>query len=125
MKYVYKSIKTVAWDFSEPTKDVTRDRGFDVYELLGDSDTPIRVGCSINLSSRLYDYKKQVRTYYPEIISETKAVKVYRFATLEMAETDERYLIAKFKPKYNIEGVTKGHTYDNRPVADVYMLRAA
>ncbi len=125
MKYVYKSIKTVAWDFSEPTKDVTRDRGFDVYELLGDSDTPIRVGCSINLSSRLYDYKKQVRTYYPEIISETKAVKVYRFATLEMAETYERYLIAKFKPKYNIEGVTKGHTYDNRPRADVYMLRAA
>jgi len=125
MKYVYKSIKTVAWDFSEPTKDVTRDRGFDVYELLGDSDTPIRVGCSINLSSRLYDYKKQVRTYYPEIISETKAVKVYRFATLEMAETYERYLIAKFKPKYNIEGVTKGHTYDNRAVADVYMLRAA
>ena len=125
MKYVYKSIKTVAWDFSEPTKDVTRDRGFDVYELLGDSDTPIRVGCSINLSSRLYDYKKQVRTYYPEIISETKAVKVYRFATLEMAETYERYLIAKFKPKYNIEGVTKGHTYDNRPGADVYMLRAA
>ena len=125
MKYVYKSIKTVAWDFSEPTKDVTRDRGFDVYELLGDSDTPIRVGCSINLSSRLYDYKKQVRTYYPEIISETKAVKVYRFATLEMAETYEKYLIAKFKPKYNIEGVTKGHTYDNRPRADVYMLRAA
>ena len=125
MKYVYKSIKTVAWDFGEPTKDVTRDRGFDVYELLGDSDTPIRVGCSINLSSRLYDYKKQVRTYYPEIISETKAVKVYRFATLEMAETYERYLIAKFKPKYNIEGVTKGHTYDNRPRADVYMLRAA
>ncbi len=125
MKYVYKSIKTVAWDFSESPKDVARNRGFDVYELLGDSDTPIRVGCSINLRSRLYDYKKQVRTYYPEIISETKAVKVYRFATLEMAETYERYLIAKFKPKYNIEGVTKGHTYDNRPRADVYMLRAA
>ena len=125
IKLTFKSIKTVAWDFSEPTKDVTRDRGFDVYELLGDSDTPIRVGCSTNLKQRLYNYKSDSRTYYPEIVSETKAVKVYRFATLEMAEGYEKYLIAKFKPKYNIEGVTKGHTYDNRPRADVYMLRAA
>jgi len=49
IKLTFKSIKTVAWDFSEPTKDVTSNRGFDVYELLGDSDTPIRVGCSTNL----------------------------------------------------------------------------
>ncbi len=125
MKYVYKSIKTVAWDFSESPNDVARNRGFDVYELLGDSDTPIRVGCSINLRKRLDNYVSDRRTYSKEIIAETKAVKVYRFATLEMAETYERYLIAKFKPKYNIEGVTKGHTYDNRPRADVYMLRAA
>ena len=73
----------------------------------------------------MYNYKSDSRTYYPEIVSETEAVKVYRFATLEMAEGYEKYLIAKFKPKYNIEGVTKGHTYDNRPRADIYMLKAA
>ena len=125
IKLTFKKISTTPWDFSESSKDVAPDRGFDVYELLGESDTPIRVGCSTNLKQRLYNYKSDSRTYYPEIVSETKAVKVYRFATLEMAETYERYLIAKFKPKYNIEGVTKAHSYDNRPVADVYMLRAA
>ena len=125
VKLTFKKIKTTPYDFSESPLDVQRDRGFDVYELLGNSDTPIRVGCSINLPSRLKAYKGQVRTYYPEIVSETKAVKVYRFATLEMAEGYEKYLIAKFKPKYNIEGVTKGHTYDNRPKADIYMLKAA
>lgn len=125
IKLTFKKIKTTPWNFWDPTKDVAPDRGFDVYELLGDSDIPIRVGCSINLRKRLDNYVSDRRTYSKEIIAETKAVKVYRFATLEMAETYERYLIAKFKPKYNIEGVTKGHTYDNRPRADVYMLRAA
>ena len=125
IKLTYKKIKTIAWNFSEPTKDVTSTRGFDVYELLGDSDTPIRVGCSINLKRRLHNYKSDSRTFYPEIVAETKAVKFYRFATLEQAEAYEKYLIAKFHPKYNIEGVTKGHTYDNRPRADIYMLKAA
>ena len=125
VKLTFKSIKTVAWDFSEPVKEAARDRGFDVYELLGDSDIPIRVGASEHLSKRLTRYKNNSRTFDQEIVAETKAIKIYRFKYRDHMVAYEKAQIAKFKPKYNIEGVPKGHTYDNRPRADVYMLRAA
>ena len=118
-------ISTKAWDFSKPVKVAARDRGFDVYELLGDGDIPIRVGASEHLSKRLDQYKGDSRTYDREICMETKAIKIYRFTSQAEMIDYEKSLIAKFKPKYNIEGVTKAHSYDNRPRADVYMLRAA
>ena len=125
IKLTFKKISTTPWDFSESSKDVAPDRGFDVYELLGDSDIPIRIGASETLRSRLNDYKSNRRTYDREICMETKAIKIYRLKDREQMVAFEKAQIAKFKPKYNIEGVTKAHSYDNRPVADVYMLRAA
>ena len=50
-------ISTKAWDFTQPVKLATLNRGFDVYELLGKGNKPIRVGASEHLSKRLNQYK--------------------------------------------------------------------